>query len=532
MRVLLALSGPVGVGKSKFCEILKKRFAADCLSTRDLLIASGAKSEREDLQAAGERLDQETDGKWVSDALAAHLSDDGPSVVIIDAIRIKKQIDHIRQAFGDRFRVWHVFLDASDEILEDRYANRKKKIAEFATYGELKASPTEARIRLLKGVVDRAVDTSRCEPASAVAQAVAGLGLYPLQPERLVDVVVGGQYGSEGKGHMCAYLARDYDLLIRVGGPNAGHKVRHPEYTYVQLPSGTQSNPNAGILIGAGATISLPVIFKEIKDLKLNPDRLSIDGRAVIIEPSDIEYEERSMDAIGSTKKGVGVATARKILGRDKEIHLGAKVRLARDISDLQPFIVDGGEVLERAYAKGKRICLEGTQGTDLSLHHADYPYVTSRETTASGCLADAGIAPGRVRKIVMVTRTYPIRVGGTSGEMARPIEAQIIADRSDLPVEKIQKTEVGTVSGKKRRIAEFDWEQVRRTAVINGATDIALSFSDYISELNQRARSYQQLTTETRDFIEGVERVANAPVSLISTRFEARGIIDRRNWK
>jgi adenylosuccinate synthase len=156
-----------------------------------------------------------------------------------DAIRIKKQIDHIRRIFGDQFRVWHVFLDADDAILAGRYESRESKIAEFATYAQLRESPTEAQIRSLREVADRTVDTTRCEPDSAVAKAVAGLGLYPAQPEPLVDVVVGGQYGSEGKGHICAYLARDYDLLIRVGGPNAGHKVKHPEYKYVQLPSGT-----------------------------------------------------------------------------------------------------------------------------------------------------------------------------------------------------------------------------------------------------------------------------------------------------
>lgn len=532
MRLLLALSGPIGVGKSEFCRILTERFGALRLSTRELLVAKGTAEVREDLQAAGERLDRETEGRWVADALVARLSEQSSDVIIVDAIRIKKQIDHIRRSLGDKIRVWHVFLDAEDAILADRYEKREKKIAEFATYAQVKASATEATIRSLKDVADRAIDTSRCEAVSVVAQAVAGLGIYPRAPEKLVDVVIGGQYGSEGKGHICAYLARDYGLLVRVGGPNAGHKVKHPENTYIQLPSGTMSNPNAKILVGAGATISLETILGEIAKIGLGPDRLKIDHRAVIIEPSDLAYEERSMDAIGSTKKGVGVATARKILGRDGEEHLGAKVRLAANVPELQPFLACGDEVLERAYARGTKICLEGTQGTDLSLHHSQYPNVTSRETTASGCLADAGIAPGRVRRVVMVTRTYPIRVGGTSGDMDRPIDAQTIADRSGLPVEQIERTEVGTVSGKKRRIAEFDWEQVRRAAALNGATDIALSFSDYIDQRNQLARRYEQLTTETRDFIEGVERVANAPVSLISTRFEIRGIIDRRDWR
>ena len=104
----------------------------------------------------------------------------------------------------------------------------------------------------------------------------------------------------------------------------------------------------------------------------------------------------------------------------------GDAVRLAKDHPDLKPYIGSVARELEDAYVDGTRIMLEGTQGTDLSLHHAQYPHVTSRETTASGCLADAGIAPGRVRTVVMVTRTYPIRVGGTSGPMKLPIETKI----------------------------------------------------------------------------------------------------------
>jgi adenylosuccinate synthase len=175
---------------------------------------------------------------------------------------------------------------------------------------------------------------------------------------------------------------------------------------------------------------------------------------------------------------------------------------------------------------------LEGTQGTSLSLHHGPYPYVTSRETTASGCLADAGIAPSRVRRIVMVTRTYPIRVGGTSGPMAIPIEAQIISQRSDLTLNQIERTEIGTISGKKRRIAEFDWDQLRNSATLNGATDIALTFADYLTAANQNATRFDQLSSETKSFIAEVEQVANASVSLISVRFARGGVIDRRSWR
>jgi adenylosuccinate synthase len=165
-------------------------------------------------------------------------------------------------------------------------------------------------------------------------------------------------------------------------------------------------------------------------------------------------------------------------------------------------------------------------------LHHGSYPHVTSRETTASGCLADAGISPRRLRRIIMVTRTYPIRVGGTSGPMALPIDTKVVAERSGLPLHEIETTEVGTISGNKRRIAEFDWEQLRRSSVLNGATDIALTFVDYITAENQNARRFEQLSVETKEFVAEVERVANAPVSLISTRFHRFSVIDRRTWR
>jgi adenylosuccinate synthase len=104
-----------------------------------------------------------------------------------------------------------------------------------------------------------------------------------------------------------------------------------------------------------------------------------------------------------------------------------------------------------------------------------------------------------------MVTRTYPIRVGGTSGPMALPIESNVIADRSGLPLDLIDKTEIGTISGTRRRIAEFDWEQLRRSASLNGATDIALTFADYLgthvdsTNSLMRRRSSSQKSSELR---------------------------------
>jgi adenylosuccinate synthase len=174
---------------------------------------------------------------------------------------------------------------------------------------------------------------------------------------------------------------------------------------------------------------------------------------------------------------------------------------------------------------------LEGTQGTSLSVHHGPYPFVTSRDTTVAGCLADAGIATSRVRKIVLVCRTFPIRVGGPSGPMALEISYEELAARSKIPIEELKTTEKTTTTKRQRRLAEFDWEQLRRSVLLNGPTDIALTFVDYLDIKNREAFRFDQLTNETLRFIEEVERVSGQPVTLISTKFNWRNVIDRRSW-
>jgi adenylosuccinate synthase len=527
LGIVVAVSGPVAAGKSELADQFRERFGAYRLSTRQLLIDRGVANDREALIEAGRVLEAETDGAWVRDGVRTYLAKlPDNAIALIDAVRSERQIHHLREWLGSR--LIHVHVTAPYEVIKARYESRAANSDQRKNYDEVRADSTEMGVWDLGYIADCVAINNRCDGRSLLARATAGLGLFPKAPEQLVDVIVGGQYGSEGKGNICAHLAKDYDVLVRVGGPNAGHMVADPRYKYVQIPSGTGSNTKAKILIGAGATIWVPTILKEIVDHQLTADRIVIDENAMIIEQTDREFESRNIDSIGSTKQGVGAATARKILGREQE-HLGAPVRLAKDHPDLKPFVGAVGQELEDAYARRRRIMLEGTQGTSLSLHHGPYPYVTSRETTASGCLADAGIAPSRVRRTVMVTRTYPIRVGGPSGWMMLPIEPRTISERSDLPLSQIEKTEVGTVSGKKRRIGEFDWEQLRSSASLNGASDIALTFADYVNAENQNATVFEQLSTETKSFVNEVERVANAPVSLISVRFGR--VIDRRNW-
>jgi len=187
--------------------------------------------------------------------------------------------------------------------------------------------------------------------------------------------------------------------------------------------------------------------------------------------------------------------------------------------------------VNDQARVWGGGVLLEGTQGTSLSLHHGIYPWVTSRETSVAGCLADAGIASTRVRRVIMVCRTYPIRVGGPSGPMELEIEYEELARRSGIDIAELKKTETTTTTRRQRRLAEFDWEQLHRSTLLNGPTDIALTFVDYLSKANRDAFRFDQLKPETTRFIEEVERVSGVPVSLISTSFNWRNVIDRRSW-
>lgn len=531
-RIIL-LSGPVSSGKTTLADSLVERYQFARFKTRDLIHRSlGTEIERGALQAAGESLDRKTDGRWVAEELvriSLELPED--AVILVDAVRILPQIEAIRNAFGPR--VTHVHLTSPEEELARRYAERDGEVRELSSYAEVRENPTERRVEKLQGVADIVVDTKRATADDVVVRVAAQLGLYGRDYERLVDVMIGGEYGSEGKGHIASHLANEYDVLVRVGGPNAGHKVyEEPEpFTFHLLPSGTRRNNRALVVLGPGAVLSVNGILDEIAACGLDASRVCIDPQAMIIEQHDRDREKDLVAKIGSTGQGVGWATARKILRTDAE----PPVRLARDVSELAPYVRETRVVLDDAFSARKRVFLEGTQGAGLSVHHGSYPHVTSRDTTVAGCLAEAGIAPSRVRKVIMVVRTYPIRVAspntGTSGPMANEITRDEVSRRSGVPLEEIIATEKTSTTKKDRRIGEFEWVLLRKAASLNAPTDIALTFADYISVKNKQARRLEQLTDETIRFIEEIERVAAAPVSLISTQFHFRSIIDRRAW-
>jgi len=340
----------------------------------------------------------------------------------------------------------------------------------------------------------------------------------------MIAVIVGGQFGGEGKGKVTAYLSKRYkfDVVVRCGGPNSGHTVTYNGKQIVlrQVPAGIV-NTNAKLFLSAGCLINKNILLKEIESYGLVPERLKIDSNAVIIRENYIEEEKRiSLDKrISSTCSGVGVAVAKRVLR-------SPDVRLAKDIPELKNYITNVANEIHNLNKKGKKILIEGTQGFGLSLYHSPYyPYTTSRDTTASAFLSEVGISPRLVDYVIMVIRTYPIRVGGNSGPLPNEISWDVIRKRSGYP-EEIK--EFTSVTGKLRRVGEFDIELVKQAAMINRPDFIALMGVDYIDYRNKGVTEYDKLTPKALSFIEGLEEELQIPVALIGTGPKNDEIIDR----
>jgi len=530
MRHLILLSGHIHSGKSALAKQLCERLDGSIIKTRELLERDLRSTSRADLQAAGTQRDIATDGEWLVEETASMLDALAEeAIAVVDAVWHLRQLDALRKRY-DR-AVTHIHVTAS----ETERLRRAQEFPEFdpAEYAQAQSQAMEVQVDELRHDADLVIETDRSQPAQILIRALAGLRLSAHNEDQLVDVLVGGQWGSEGKGNIAAHLAPEYSLLVRTGGPNAGHSVYLPgDVTHVQhhLPSGTRV-AGARLLLGPGAVIAPTSLMKEITESEVAPHRLFIDPQATIITQAHVDSERKLVAAIASTGRGIGAALADRITSRDKG------VLLARDVPELKPYLREASDVLGEAFSRGERVFVEGTQGTGLSLLHGEYPHVTARDTTCAGLLAEAGIAPRRLRKVVMVCRVYPIRVsdpdGGvaTSGRVYSELKWETVAQRSGLDLDDLLEQELTTTTRRQRRVGEFDWALLRRASELNGPTDIAVTFVDQLDAKNMAARRFEQLTPDTIRFIEEVESVAGAPASLISTRFHNRSVIDRRTW-
>lgn len=304
-----------------------------------------------------------------------------------------------------------------------------------------------------------------------------------------LTVLVGGQYGSEGKGAIAAFVANDYQVHVRVGSPNAGHTIywKGEKHVMQSIPCGW-INPNAVIVIGRGALLNMKQFMKELVHiLQYYPDflyRLYVDPEAGILDEK-FHLEEGGTEGemhrrIGSTGEGVGPARIARIKRDPSEF------RQFKDVAKEYGLEIcikeDTPGYIARAQDIGSNILIEGTQGSALSLLHSFYPYCTSIDTNAAGIISEVGIAPTRVTDVLMVCRTYPIRVAGNSGPMGgKEITWDELNRRIQMGGGEAIHPEKTTVTKKVRRIAEWDDDLYYNSCVLNAPTEIALTFADYI---------------------------------------------------
>ena len=339
-----------------------------------------------------------------------------------------------------------------------------------------------------------------------------------------ITVVVGGQFGSEGKGKICAHLAMmdNTDYMVRCGGPNSGHTVDvgGQRHQLRQVPAGF-INPHTRLLIAPGALVNPEVFLQEVEHCGLGPDRIGIDRNAGVIEDIDL-VNEKSLalnERLGSTGSGVGSGMSRRALrGRD--------FRLAEKHPDLLPFVTSVREELGAAVQRDQSIVVEGTQGFGLSLYHAEeWPFRTSRDTTAHSFLSEVGLGV-RDYDVIMAIRTYPIRVAGRSGPLPNEITWEDVQEDSGYPRPIAEFT---TTTNRLRRVAQFDSSVVDQAVAANWPTQIALHGADYIDYKNQSVTDWSDLTESAQAFVTRLEGEFQVPVAFVGTGPRNEDIIDLR---
>ena len=328
-------------------------------------------------------------------------------------------------------------------------------------------------------------------------------------------VVVGGFFGDEGKGKIISYLALkdNPSIVVRGGaGPNAGHTVIDGNRTYKirMLPSGFL-NKKSKVMIGPGVVINPDVLLKEINDFDVS-NRAFVDRNCGVIEQTHLieDSKGRLKDTIGSTGSGTGPANAERAM---------RTLKLAKDFESLSSYLEDVPTAVNNALDSKENVLVEGTQGTHLSLWHGTYPYVTSKDVTASAICSDIGLGPKKVDEVMVVFKSYVTRVG------TGPMENELTPEETS----KKGWDEVGTVTGRQRRAAEFDFNLARKAIMLNSATQIAITKLDVLFPDCANKISFDSLNTEAKSFIKKIEQNLNVPVTLIGTGPNVNDVIDIR---
>ncbi len=330
-------------------------------------------------------------------------------------------------------------------------------------------------------------------------------------------IIVGGFFGDEGKGKIISYLAvKDKIAVAARGGvgPNAGHSVvwKGKKYKMRMLPC-TFLYEKSRLLLGPGVLVDPTVFLKEVEETK-TASRVGLDPQCAIIEPQHIERDRGSTHLksnIGTTGTGCGPCN------EDRVKRIG---KVARDVHQLKQFLTDVPFEVNRVIDEGKQVLLEGTQGTFLSVFHGSYPYVTSKDVTASSIAADVGVGPKLIDEVLVVFKAYVSRVGG--GELK--------GELSNEEADKRGWAEVATVTGRRRRAAPFDFELAKRAVMLNSATQLAVTKVDVVFPECKGVTNRDQLSDEAVNFIKRIESETSVPVSLLGTGPSVNEIVDLRS--
>jgi adenylosuccinate synthase len=353
-------------------------------------------------------------------------------------------------------------------------------------------------------------------------------------------VIVGAQWGDEGKGKIVDLLAQDSDLVCRYqGGPNAGHTIVVGEETYKirQIPSGIIRGKHCAI--GAGCVVDPAVLIAEVDDLEARglsiEGLVHVSGNAHLIMPWHVALDgarERRLGRlqIGTTRRGIGPAYADKatrigirvqdlldpkILREKIELAVAEKAVWFERVYEIEPFdadevvkaslthadrmgpwVTDTSLLVDRALHGRQRVLFEGGQGTLLDLDHGTYPFVTSSSPIAAGAAVSFGIGPSRIDQVVGVAKAYVTRVG--EGPFPSEIEGPAHEQVRELG------HEFGTVTGRERRCGWLDLVALRFAVRVNGITSLALTKLDVLStfaELPVCVRYRLRDGSETEDF-------------------------------
>jgi len=342
-----------------------------------------------------------------------------------------------------------------------------------------------------------------------------------------LDIVIGAQWGDEGKGRFVDLLAANADYVARFnGGDNAGHTVTVGKQTFKLhlVPSGVV-HPHAVSMIGNGVVVNPATLLSELDFLRsmgisVTPERLCISYAAHLITPGHLaldkaQEEQRGKTKLGTTLRGIGPAYTDKVtrsglrLGQmlDQEAFADAVEEhievvnkqltgiygaepldshkaageMAEYARKLAPYIADVSTILHHALKDGRRVLAEGAQGTLLDLDHGTYPYVTSSNPTAPGALVGLGLGVGCVERVIAVTKAFQTRVGEGSFPTEVSGKAAIrLRGTGENPWD-----EFGTTTGRPRRVGWLDMVLLRYSTRINDATEIALTKLDVLSGLN-----------------------------------------------